>query len=386
MRLACPAPDPGVGMVRDLLDSVDCGVRSFSQGGYETLVQPPSPFPAIVTALLTIYVALIGWGLLSGRGPRLADTPAIVVKIAMILALTISWPLFQGLVFRVAFDGGLDLSRVILGAAQQSGDPWAALQTAVDQIGAAANAFAAQASPDPQALRSGPALAAELLWSASAVLLAATLGVVLVAKIIVGVLTATGPFFIALALVETTRGLLAGWIRALAATALAPLVASLVCALLLSLLAPRLALLTADLEAGRLGIGPAVTAASLVFVFAAAQAGLLLAMAVVALGFRLPTPVAAATGPSSALSTTLGAPGEPQQAESRARAVAMAVGRSLLETANGEPASRRLTVALTAGAAPAASPGSAHDERLGQTYRRLKGPAAPRGGPAGDPR
>ena len=75
MSGACPTPQPSLGIVRDLLDSVDCGVRAFSQSGYEALVQPPSPFPAIVTALLTIYVALMGWGLLSGRGPRLADTP-----------------------------------------------------------------------------------------------------------------------------------------------------------------------------------------------------------------------------------------------------------------------------------------------------------------------
>lgn len=384
MSGACPTPQPSLGIVRDLLDSVDCGVRAFSQSGYEALVQPPSPFPAIVTALLTIYVALMGWGLLSGRGPRLADTPGIVVKIGMVLALTASWPLFQDLVFRVAFDGGLDLARTIL-RPLGGGDLWVTLQTALDQIAKLAAAFTAQASPDAQALRDGPGLAAELLWSASATLLASTLGIVLVSKIVVGVLTAAGPIFIALMLVEATRGLFAGWVRALATAAFAPLVASLGCALLLGLLTPRLDTVTADLAAGRNGLGPAVTAASLVFVFAAAQAALLLAMAVVALGFRTPGLASGPIATTPAAPITPGANAEPERAESRAQAVAMAVGRSLIEgSGGGDGGARRITVGLSPSPASAASPASAHGEHLGQSYRRLKGPAAPRGGSSGD--
>jgi hypothetical protein len=59
-----------------------------------------------LTALLTIYVAFIGYRMLFAQGDtRLADAPAIGLKIGVILALVTSWSTFQTIVFNVADRG-----------------------------------------------------------------------------------------------------------------------------------------------------------------------------------------------------------------------------------------------------------------------------------------
>lgn len=383
---ACPAPDPRLGLVQGLTQTVDCGVRVFAQSGYEALTRPPSSFPAIVTILLTLYVAFIGWRMLSGRGPRLADTPQIAVKIGVILALTASWPLFQALVFRTAFDGATDFVGVLTAPLRQGGgevDLWAQLQLAYDQIVLTATALGAAAGPDPDSVRGGPAAAAEALWGASTAMMASTLGMVLVAKIVAGVLTATGPIFIALFMLDATRGLFIGWLRALITTALVPLVAMSGMVLMLALLQPRLQAMAVMREAGSADLSLVAGAAMLIFVFAAAQASLVLAMAVAGLGFHLkrpPEPQAAPAPAPQPARDGAHAPSEP----TRAAAVAESVRRmDLRERETSRETERRLdTRSDTASTNDRRAAETAGPQRLGHTYRRIRGPAAPSGSSA----
>lgn len=375
---ACPTPDPRLGLVHGLTQTVDCGVRVFAQSGYEALTRPPSPFPAIVTILLTLYVAFIGWGMLSGRGPRLADTPQIAVKIGVILALTASWPLFQALVFRTAFDGAADFVTVLTAPLRQGagGDLWTQLQAAYDEIVLTATALGAAAGPDPDSLRGGPAAAAEALWAASTAMMASTLGVVLVAKIVAGVLTATGPIFIVLFMLDATRGLFIGWLRALITTAFVPLMAMSGMALLLALVEPRLAAMAAMRAAGTADLSLVAGLAMLIFVFAAAQACLVLAMAVAGLGFglkRSAEPQAApATSRETSRETSTSSP-EP----TRAAAVADAVRRmDIRERETTRDTERRIDSRSETSSGGGRSSDHAGPPRLGSTYRRIRGPVA----------
>lgn len=373
MIAACPAPDPAAPLVRGLLQTVDCGVQVFAQSGYQALTQPPSPFPAIVTAALTLYVALLGWGMLSGRGPRLADTPQLAVKVGVILALVASWPLFQALVFRTAFEGPAQFAAVLISPLGAPGGPnvWANLQIAYDQIVLIATALGAAAGPDPDMLRGGAGATSETLWAASAAMMAGTLGVVLVAKIVAGVLTATGPIFIALFLMDVTRGLFVGWLRALLTTALVPMVAICGAALLLALLEPRLALLVALHAKGESDLGMVAGVSTLIFVFVAAQACLILAMAVAGLSFHL-RPLAERQPMEAAAQPAVAAPAPVETA--RAVAVAEAVRRmDVRERSNSttETVRRQET-----GGAEAQRSEAAGERRLGQTHRRMRGPLA----------
>ena len=67
-----------------------------------------------------------------------------------------------------------------------------------------------------------------------------TLGVVLAAKIVLGLLLALGPVFVAFLLFDSTRGVFEGWLRAALAFAFMPLFATLALVLQLTLLEPYL--------------------------------------------------------------------------------------------------------------------------------------------------
>src|SRR5512138_3099447 len=89
----------GEGVIRGVMATVDCETRVYAQTGYSALTGGSPMFQAAFTALLTIYVALLGYRLLFGtNGARLSDAPGIGLKIGAIMALVTSWSTFQTLV------------------------------------------------------------------------------------------------------------------------------------------------------------------------------------------------------------------------------------------------------------------------------------------------
>jgi type IV secretion system protein VirB6 len=49
----CAAPRDDLGLVKGLLETVDCNIREGVQGGYAALFGPTSPLTAVITVLLT---------------------------------------------------------------------------------------------------------------------------------------------------------------------------------------------------------------------------------------------------------------------------------------------------------------------------------------------
>ncbi len=272
--------ESGMGLVRDVLFAVDCNTRGFAQAGYESLTLAGSPFQTALTLFLTIYVAITGYRLFFG-GLSLADGPAIILKIGAILTLVTNWSVFETLVFDMVSRAPVEIARAITlplrDGASLAADPLAGLQAAYDQLSAAAAAFA-------KSKATGASGAAETLGQAATLLFAASAGLVALLTIAIGVLTAIGPVFVALFLFAGTRGLFAGWVRALAAAAFGLFACWTLTVLILHVLEPWLAALgetnPPDVQAG-------ITTAVIVFIFAASQAALLLAGFVIARGFRL---------------------------------------------------------------------------------------------------
>ena len=212
------------GVIRGVLGAVDCQTRAFAEAGYSSLTSSSSTFQVALTGLLTIYVALVGWRMLfAADGARLADAPGIALKIGAILALVTSWATFQTLVFDLAARAPGELAAAIAAPMQANhvlaADPVAGLQAAYDQLNRSAIAFGAAAGPAAKAYASPAASAAEALSAASGALFMTTAGIVAAATLAIGVLTAVGPVFIALFLIPATRGVFAGWVRALGAAA-----------------------------------------------------------------------------------------------------------------------------------------------------------------------
>ena len=365
------------GVIRGVLGAVDCQTRAFAEAGYSSLTQASSTFQIGLTALLTIYVALVGYRMLfAAGGARLSDAPGIALKIGAILALVTSWATFQTLVFDLAAHAPGEIAQAVAAPLQAQGgslaaDPVGGLQTAYDQLTQSAAAFGKTAGPNVKAYSSPAAAAADALFAAASVLFMTTAGVIAAATLAIGVLTAVGPVFIALFLIPATRGLFVGWVRALAAAALVPALGWLVVVLMLSVLEPWLVTLAQQREAAQLDAQTAISAASLVFVFGAGQVALLLAAGVVAFGFRLRRP-AAAERPAPAARTT-SAP-LALQPESRAQRLAFDLQRDQAAAAARLHATR---LAVTAGASipGAATPtareaASTRPTRLGDAYRR----------------
>ena len=228
----------------------------------------------------------------SGGGAKLSDAPGIALSIGAILALVTSWATFQTLVFDLASKAPGEIAAAVAAPLQANSgslaaDPVNGLQAAYDQLTRSAVAFGATAGPNAKAYSSPQASAAEALSAASGALFMTTAGVIAAATLAIGVLTAVGPLFIAMFLIPATRGLFAGWVRALGAAALILHLGWLGVVLLLSVLEPWLIALAREQQSGQLLTQTATSAAALVAVFSVGQVGLLIAACVMAFGFKI---------------------------------------------------------------------------------------------------
>ncbi len=374
MSGACPAPSADLGVIGSVLTAVDCNVRNFSQAGYSALTSQQSFFPTAVTALLTIYVAVLGLRLMFGLGSaRLADSPLIALKIGVILALSLNWTAFQTLVFDLATKAPLQVARTISAPTAQTGvlagDPVRGLQVAYDQLTLAAGAFGRQAGPNPQVLRGGEAAAADGLWKASAVLFMSTAGALSIAIIAVGVLLTVGPVFIALALFEATRGLFVGWMRALVSAALAPMVCWMTTTVMLVVLEPWLIRLARSRVEGMLDLDAATATIALVFVFAAAQAAVVGGAAVIGAGFDLSFRTRREDAPAQPSPATVSA-GTEMLVLSRVERLAFQLARTPAAGATAGAGVYETRLVQGASSASAGGGRAPVSGRIGEVYRR----------------
>lgn len=360
------------GVIRGVVGAVDCRTRDLAELGYRSLTGSDSIFPAALTLALTIYVALLGYRMLFARGgARLADLPVVGLKIGAVLALVGGWSTFQTLVFDVAAKAPVEIAAIISRPLTAQGsslvrDPVGGLQAAYDQIADSAGAFGALAGPAARAYKTSQAAAAEALTAASGALFITTAGVISVATMAIGILTAVGPIFVALFLFDHTRGLFIGWTRALLVASVAPLGAWTLIVLELTALEPWLVALAQQKRDAVLDSQTALTAAALVFVFALAQAAFLGLAAIIGGGFKLPSASLSVRG---ATSTAVNIEPSHYPTQSRPQALAQRLQRSATTAAFDEAAAVEIGGRRTAFAGvgrQAQLPGP----HLGDSYRR----------------
>ncbi len=310
MPALCAAPQPDDGMVQGLLSSVDCNVQTMAEAGYNTLAQPYSPMALALTAMLTLYIAFIGFRLLIGRTPlRVGDLTLSALKIGAVLVLATSWPTYQHLVFDTLFRGPEQLAAGMLDALQPAGSAlrgaaFAGLQAAYDELQLSAAFFTQHSLSVASPLQGGNAGAALALNASALMMLLTSLGVVLAAKIVLGLLLGLGPVFVAFLLFDATRGLFEGWLRAAVAFALAPLMAVLGLVVQLTLIEPHLSRL-AEIRAGApLDVGPANAVFLLTLISTGVSVALAIAVGVIATGLRLPRAIQAMAGTGAVTQST----------------------------------------------------------------------------------
>jgi len=310
MAGACPAPSPDDPLVRSLLGTVDCNVQDLVQTGYATLFQPSGVFVAAITAVLTLYVALFGYRLMLGRAQlNVGDLALTAVKLGVVLALATQWGAYQAIVYRTLFFAPEQLAAIMLHGLRAhgsalDGNVFDGLQRAFTDLtsfspaqppGApTAPAIGANGAPTTggvlSTLLSKAGFDSMLMLISAVILLLSSLGVLLACKVVLGLLLAVGPIFIALLLFDSTRGLFEGWLRAAIGFAFAPLAVTLLLGLTLNLLDPSLQQIEVMRQVNSYTPGVAFGVMVLVVVFALVSLGLVGAGAVIAGGFKLPSP------------------------------------------------------------------------------------------------
>ncbi len=250
----CPALSTGDAFLSALLRHIDCQGQTIGAAGYQALADPGSPLALALTALLTIFVALFGLRMMLGETPTLRDGVMAVARIGVVLAIASSWPAYRTVVYDVIVDGPAQLSAVLGGSADlpgADGDLIGRLQAADVSISRLINRGTGRsdvtALSPPRANTPGeppertPIADDPAFGAARVVFLSSTVAAFVIVRLTAGILLALAPLFAGLLLFGLTRGLVAGWARALVFALLASTAATLLLGVELALLEPWLA-------------------------------------------------------------------------------------------------------------------------------------------------
>ncbi len=288
----CAAINPAAGSAETMVNTVDCYIQSNVQAGYANLLGPGSLFSYALTIALTLYVALVGYRLIFGRSTlSMGEMMPRMVMIGAVLALTSNWSTYQVLVYDVLTDGPQEIVSAINPAAGKTSsvtervdmlsgrmvdlaDAWTEFDARPEQ------AMPVGLTPEPEALPATAtsitafvapkdSLGPNMLLLSALLLVLASAGVLVVAKIILGLLLMLGPIFAVLGLFAATRGLTLGWGRAAVLMALVPVMATMTSAGAVALLEPILTEMYVSAGQGIFSLRSALTIMVVVLVMVA---------------------------------------------------------------------------------------------------------------------
>ncbi|NUQ18123.1 MAG: type IV secretion system protein [Sphingomonas sp.] len=220
MNQCAPFGAEGPAGVGDALQKVDCLASDATAMSFGRLFGAHGSFQTALTIILTLYIALLAFNLLTGRSAlRLSVLTPRMMTLGLVLTFATSWIAYQSVVWNLATGAPDEIASVLIGTkgsatalfAQQLDGLFAAITDAVSNIKPAA-------VPTP-----GFASSANILSIAGLILLLGTVGVLVVCRLALAALMILGPVFIVLALFDGTRGLFEGWLKSVAMFAFVPL-------------------------------------------------------------------------------------------------------------------------------------------------------------------
>ena len=216
-----PFGTEGPAGVADALQKVDCLANDATAMSFGRLFGAHGSFTTALTIILTLYVALLAFNLLTGRSAlRVSVLTPRMMTLGLVLTFATSWIAYQSVVWNLATGAPDEIASVLVGTkgsatllfAQQLDGLFAAITDAVSNI-----------NPSVAAGTPGFASPANILSIAGLILLLGTVGVLVVCRLALAALLILGPIFIVLALFDGTRGLFEGWLKSVAMFALVPL-------------------------------------------------------------------------------------------------------------------------------------------------------------------
>lgn len=258
--------------VAPALRAVDCVSNEMAAAAFGRLFGANGAMAPVLILVLTLYIAFLGFSLLSGRSSLSVSalTPRMLT-IGFVLTFATSWIAYQSVVWNLAIGGPDWIAGLLMGAkgsaTQIFGDRIDIVFNAIAEASQAAGqggGEAAQGAAEGAAAGAGAAKTAaaaggaglfspdSVMWMGALMLLLGTVGVLLTARIALGVLVALGPIFVVLGLFGGTRGLTAGWLRGVVLTALTPLFVVLGGGITLELLVPIVSSLVQGAQMGEI--------------------------------------------------------------------------------------------------------------------------------------
>lgn len=207
--MVCGAPDGSLGAAQRYAAWLDCNARSLGEDGFLGLAAYVTG-SGILTGLLTIMVALIGYRSVLGGRLDLAHGVNWAAKIGIVLALLTGWGAFQAVFYNLAIDAPADLAgRLALASSVPPDESGVRFQAVYDALRIGLEGTS-PLSATGETVTAQPALP----LTAAAFLLVAV-GLVGAAKLTAGFLLAIAPLPIAAMLIGPGMGLFVGWARAL---------------------------------------------------------------------------------------------------------------------------------------------------------------------------
>lgn len=323
-----------------VLTFLDCQAQAIGAGGYGALAAPGSTASVLLTGMVTLLIALMGYRMLLGHTPTVREGVLTFVKIGLVLLLATSWPAYQILVYDIILRSPAELAATIGGAASLPGSG-GGLVDRIDAVDQALKLLAIEGvGPVPLGANGQPVMPSVppppfigfdnfALGFARVIFLVATIASFAVVRIAAGLLLALAPLFAAFLLFDGTRGLFAGWLKALIGSALGSLAIAVTLGVTLAFLDPWLATLLARRGGGLDIMGAPAQLFAAAAIFAIALAAVMVIVGRAAYGLRIPAWMPAWPAPDFGMSTQRGeAARQPVAAhvpiESRSRAAAIA--------------------------------------------------------------
>src|SRR5947209_16019070 len=231
MNQCAPFGADGPAGVADALAKVDCLASDATAVSFGRLFGAHGSFQTALTIILTLYVALLAFNLLTGRSAlRVSVLTPRMMTLGLVLTFATSWIAYQSVVWNLATGAPDEIASVLVGTHGSATTIFAQqLDGVFNAITQAASSIDPQATPAvpgmPVAAPAIPTMAspANVLSIAGLILLLGTVGVLVVCRLALAALLIIGPVFIVLALFDGTRGLFEGWIKSVAMFALVPL-------------------------------------------------------------------------------------------------------------------------------------------------------------------
>jgi type IV secretion system protein VirB6 len=219
----CPAflSVQGQAIIAPMLRSVDCLSTEATAAAFQRLVGSSGALNAALTSALTLYIAIMALGMITGRSTlSLARITPRMMTLGLALTFATSWVAYSQTVWTLLATGPDWLAAQMLGL---RGSATQALANRLDHV----FALLLQAARDAQSAQ-GDAKGmqpADVLDLSALILMIGSVGVLVTSRIVLAVLLAVGPIFVILSIFGGTRGLFEGWAKATVGFALVPLFA-----------------------------------------------------------------------------------------------------------------------------------------------------------------